>query len=778
MIDTKDIPKELIDGGRFCCWRYEQRDGRQTKVPYDPNTGQLAKSNDPGTFAPFAVANAAQGYSGIGLGIFDGFCAIDLDDCVTDSGYFTEPAASIVELMHSYTEFSPSKKGLHILFRADGFPYDSEKYYTMNHGSKIEVYVSGATNKYVTFTGDICQWYEFGDRTAELKELLERFMQRPENTARNAINAVKSSGSHLEDAELLELAKASRNGDRFWKLYSGDTGSFQSPSEADMALCSHLAFWTGRDAQQMDRLFRASGLMREKWDRPQSGTTYGAITIQNAITNCTEVYQPKEQSWPEFLPVVPLKPTIVELPGFPVSMLPKPVCDFVKAVSESSQTSPGMAGVIGLGVLATCLQGKFRVQGKPGYYEPVNLYTLVIASPGERKSGVIREMTHVLYDYEIQFNEKHMAEVKSNARQRESLERKISGLKRKLETKENREMELELQQYEEDLDAMPKEGVRRFFADDCSSEALTSLLANNGGKLAVISSEGGIFDILAGRYGAGVNLDTWLKAHCGDPILVDRKSRGSEYIPKPCLTAVLTAQPNVLDTIMANGTMSGRGFLARFLYSFPDSKIGSRTFRTPRIPNEIYEQYHDLIFRLMDIPENETPDTLALSEKAEDLIADYFAEHEKFMTADGLFFSEWAAKYIGSVLRIAGLLHVAGRESGNEISVETVQRAIEIGKYFLAHAAHAFSTMGFDLNITKAKFVWAKIRKSGKMEIKRSSLFQVCRGKYFSKTEELFPILELLEEYGYIKIVAPEYQGVGRPPDVHILVNPAAEGGM
>lgn len=180
----------------------------------------------------------------------------------------------------------------------------------------------------------------------------------------------------------------------------------------------------------------------------------------------------------------------------------------------------------------------------------------------------------------------------------------------------------------------------------------------------------------------------------------------------------------------------------------------------------------------MDIPEGAEPETLVLSEKAEDLIADYFAEHEKFMIADGLFFSEWAAKYIGSVLRIAGLLHVADRESGNEISVEIVQRAIEIGKYFLAHAAHAFSTMGFDLNITKAKFVWAKIRKSGKMEIKRSALFQVCRGKYFSKTEELFPILELLEEYGYLKIVAPEYQGVGRPPDVRILVNPAAEGGL
>ena len=90
-------------------------------------------------------------------------------------------------------------------------------------------------------------------------------MVRP---ATNAINAIKSATPTLDDAALLEKARSSKNGERFWKLYSGDTGSFQSASEADMALCSHLAFWTGRDANQVDRLFRASGLMREKWDRP------------------------------------------------------------------------------------------------------------------------------------------------------------------------------------------------------------------------------------------------------------------------------------------------------------------------------------------------------------------------------------------------------------------------------------------------------------------------------------------------------------------------------
>ena len=514
--------------------------------------------------------------------------------------------------MHTYTEFSPSKKGLHLYFFAKDFQYDSQRYYTINHKAGVEVYVAGATSKYVTLTGDICQWYEFGDRTEELKEVLERFMVRP---ATNAINAIKSATPTLDDAALLEKARSSKNGERFWKLYSGDTGSFQSASEADMALCSHLAFWTGGDANQVDRLFRASGLMREKWDRPQSGSTYGAITIRNAIQKCTQIYETKAEAEPAFLPVIPLTPTIGELPDFPVAALPPIVADYVNAVSENSQTASGMAAVIGLGVLATALQGKLRVQGMPGYYEPLNLYTLVIAAPGERKSGVIRDMTGVLYDYEMQYNADHAGEIRTNARKRETLQRQISGLKKKLEAKENREMELELQQLEDELESVPVEQSRRFFADDCSSEALTNLLANNGGTLSVISSEGGIFDILAGRYSSSANLDTWLKAHCGDPISVDRMSRDAEYIPHPCLTAILTVQPNVLDCIMANTTMVGRGLLARFLYSFPTSRIGSRTFRTPGIPSEVREKYRTLIFRLMALPTGEEPETLVLSEK-------------------------------------------------------------------------------------------------------------------------------------------------------------------
>ena len=95
-----------------------------------------------------------------------------------------------------------------------------------------------------------------------------------------AINAVNSPPAPDSRLNLIRFGK---NGAAFFRLWSGCTDGYSSHSEADLALCSHLAFWTGRDAALMDSMFRQSGLMRDKWDRQQSGTTYGAITIQKAI---------------------------------------------------------------------------------------------------------------------------------------------------------------------------------------------------------------------------------------------------------------------------------------------------------------------------------------------------------------------------------------------------------------------------------------------------------------------------------------------------------------
>lgn len=109
----------------------------------------------------------------------------------------------------------------------------------------------------------------------------------------------------------------------------------------------------------------------------------------------------------------------------------------------------------------------------------------------------------------------------------------------------------------------------RLFVDDVTSEKLTSVLAENKGCAAVVSAEGGIFDIISGLYSRNVNIDVFLKGHSGDTIRVDRIGRASESIIHPALTMVLAVQPEVLNGLMSNNTFRGRGLTARFLYSMP-----------------------------------------------------------------------------------------------------------------------------------------------------------------------------------------------------------------
>lgn len=786
-----NLPAEIMQDGRFCCWRYEKRNAQKTKVPYNPLTGQMARSNDVGSFADFKAASGATGYDGIGIGIFNGICAIDLDDCIINGEYSTL-ATDIIQTMHSYTELSPGGKGVHILFEAPRFQYDTHQFYIMNRANDIEIYVAGATNKYVTITGRRLNDYEFGDRSVELQAILTRYMARnqtrtkSESYAGNAINARYLVQSGLTEAEILELARKARNGVDFNRLWNGDCTGYPSHSEADMALCLNLAFWTGKDTNQMDSLFRRSGLMRDKWDRPQCGSTYGQITLQQAIDKCQDVYTPRHrepivqtpavESLPQFQPLKPLTPQSGSLPPFPVDALPTILRDYITAVAEHSQTSPDMAAVIGLGVLAVCLQAKFVVEGSPGYTEPLSLYTVVIAAPGERKSGVMRDMTRCLYEYEQDYNQEHAAEVRTNQRERENLQRQINLLQKKMEASSDWALDAQMNVLTEQLENTPALRSKRFYADDCSSEALTSLMANNGGTLAVISTEGGIFDLMAGRYSNKVNIDVWLKGHCGDAIYVDRKTREAESILHPALSAILTIQPCVLEEIMSNTTMSGRGLIARFLYSSPPSRIGTREFCTAPIPPEVSAAYRSLVYRLMALPLLEEPHKLILSPDAGELLSDYFNHHEKYLVGEGQAISDWASKYIGTVLRIAGLLHAAEMAEGGSpiITAETIERAMTIGNYFLQHAQYAYSMMGTDLSIQKAKFVMAKLKKKGVREIKRNELFQMCRGKFFKKTEEIFPTLELLEEHGYIRFEQPPILSAGRPPDVKIVTNPDA----
>lgn len=294
MVDIKNIPAELKSSCQFCVWKFEKRNGQKTKMPYNPATGERARINDLRTFADFKttlVTYAMGGYDGIGIAVGNGIGAFDIDHCIREDGTLNDTADTVLSIFSTaYVEKSPSGKGLRGFFHVpEDYVYDKTVYYINNRSKGLEVYMPGATNRFVTVTGDVYRTGEIPNDETAMVNLLDKLMKRNKQVQQNHFQ----HHSYLDDEAVIAHANEASNSDKFKKLYAGEWEDlYGSQSDADMALLSILAFWCGCDEEQMDRIFRTSGLMRDKWDRKQAGSTYGAISIRNTVNTCVSVYIP------------------------------------------------------------------------------------------------------------------------------------------------------------------------------------------------------------------------------------------------------------------------------------------------------------------------------------------------------------------------------------------------------------------------------------------------------------------------------------------------------
>lgn len=256
------------------------------KVPHSPSTGYPASVTNPTTWGTFDEACAAVQngrFHGIGF-VFtesDPFLGVDFDHCLAD-GILDSWVKQKVDSLHSYTELSPSGTGLHVICRGV-LPGKSIK------TKGAEMYDK---SRYFTFTGNI-----YGSRGTireaglEINNLYRELAHKPQKLPKQSTRALGSA--KLQDAELLEKACSAQNGNLFRSLFSGDLSLYGGDhSRADMAMCNLLAYWTNGDIDRMDRLFRQSGLMREKWDRRQSGSTYGRLQLEKAVAEMGARYDP------------------------------------------------------------------------------------------------------------------------------------------------------------------------------------------------------------------------------------------------------------------------------------------------------------------------------------------------------------------------------------------------------------------------------------------------------------------------------------------------------
>lgn len=289
-----NYPRELVGLRQWICWRLEPdpKSDKPRKVPYDPKTGRKASSTNPDTWATLAEAQAAREkylFTGIGFVFTEagGIVGVDIDHCRNEDGSFSDTAKAILEKVPSYTEISPSGTGLHIFYRG-AMPGKGNK----NSTSGVEMY---AAARYFTMTGNQLSGTPdmIADGALALPWIHENYIAKKSGKKAKAKKAQRSIS--LSDEQVLEKAAAAQNGEDFTALWDGNwQDKFGSQSEADLSLCCTLAFWTGKNKEQMDRLFRSSKLFREKWDNVHhaSGATYGEETLEQAIQRTENVYTP------------------------------------------------------------------------------------------------------------------------------------------------------------------------------------------------------------------------------------------------------------------------------------------------------------------------------------------------------------------------------------------------------------------------------------------------------------------------------------------------------
>ena len=158
------------------------------------------------------------------------------------------------------------------------------------------------SSRFFVMTSDYCsEFISISDGTEAVKPLHDKYLMRGQYIEKSENINLMSSGIHLPSLslsanEIIEKARNSQNGSKFEALYKGDISGYASQLEADMAFCNMLAFWCGRDVELMDSIYRSSGLMRSKWDRKQSGSTYGMLTLQKAVSTCQDIYSPQNSS--------------------------------------------------------------------------------------------------------------------------------------------------------------------------------------------------------------------------------------------------------------------------------------------------------------------------------------------------------------------------------------------------------------------------------------------------------------------------------------------------
>lgn len=472
--------------------------------------------------------------------------------------------------------------------------------------------------------------------------------------------------------------------------------------------------------------------------------------------------------WPE---PVPLEKH--DLPTFPLQCLPPVLRSYSESLAEGIQVPEAYPGTMLLSAVAAAVQGKMRVavdQGK-SWYEPLSIYTCVIGEPGTNKTTILDAALEPIRDWEEARTAELAGPLAEALSARKILEGRLSAVeKRAMRAKdgEGEDFQGEIARLAEEIAAfeLPRSG--KLLVEDVTPEQLALEIYQNG-PIGLFSDEGGIFGTIAGRYSQGVsNLDVYLKSHSESALKVSRVSGRDITIRRPCLTIGLSIQKDVIQGLAGKSEFRGRGLLARFLFAWPKETLGFRPLDAPDIPKGLVAEYSRALKFLLDIPAGEAvegddgktktrPWLLRQSEASAQVFRRWCAFVEHALRPDGELgmFRDWGGKLKGTTARLAGILHCADMAERNlypwqyTISQRTMEDAVRLAIFFMAHMRAVFTYLGVDANYEAAAKLLSWIQQKKLASFKRRDLLRGLA--QFKKNADLEGPLAILKDRGFIR---------------------------
>lgn len=480
------------------------------------------------------------------------------------------------------------------------------------------------------------------------------------------------------------------------------------------------------------------------------------------------------------------KPVLFDEADVPIiraDLLPAPLEEFAAALAASTETDEGQAVMAVLGALSTACGGIFEVVVNAGHREPCHVYTLTAIDSGNNKSAMVSACTEPLTKWE----KKQKADLEPDRRrliserktQEKIIERMRNDAARTNDSQKRAEAVAEICKMESELPEIP--ALPKLFLTDATNEAMARFIADQNGRGGVFTDEGGFLVVAGGLHSNGkANIDILLKGFDGGSTRIKRADR--ELDLRPHLTLCLFVQPAVLQNAAANVAFTGKGLLERIFYYLPKSQLGYRTHTAQPMPERIRAAFNKSMMEILEIKpaiENGAirPYQLTLAPDVRKAWIELKQEEEKEFRPGGKLyhFAGWGNKAINSVLRIAGMFHVAKHGAANlTIDADSARRAFELLELLIPHALAAVSFMGIDQPTADAKELLKIIMEKRWERFTKTEIIEAVRGRPLGRKERLDKALPVLEERN---IIQAKIKGTATKPATLYSVNPAMAGG-